>query len=587
MSKSNRRAGEANGPGGLEAEILRVARERFGYESLRAGQLEALRSVLSGHDTLSVMPTGSGKSAIYQIAGLMLDGPTVIISPLIALQQDQLESIEEKDLAPAAVVNSVKRVSERREAFERLAGGELEFLFLAPEQLANEETLGKLLATPPSLFVVDEAHCISEWGHDFRPEYMRLGAVLDEFGKPGKGSGSGGGNGKKGTRPRVLALTATAAPQVRDDIVKRLDMRSARVVVRGFDRPNIRLAVEKCDDEITRRKAIRAFAVRSQRPGLVYTTTRREAEEIAEDLRNADIRAAVYHAGMKGPEREQAQREFMAGTHEVIVATNAFGMGVDKPDVRFVYHAGMSDSLDSYYQEIGRGGRDGGPADAVLFHSPADLGRRKSLLGVARLKTDEVERIAEALTDRTGPVDAEEIAEETELPPGRVERVLNRLEDVGAVELLAGGEAIAAGNGDIDPGEVAEDAVREQEDHRTYRLTRLTLMNDYAETRGCRRAHLLNYFGEPLDRPCGHCDNCEAGLTPEAEAESGLRTDAADHPFPLRARVVHDTLGEGVVTRHEEGKVVVLFDTAGERTLVTEFLLSNGLMRAAEAAASA
>src|SRR5215218_3754928 len=186
------------------ATYRNLARERFGYDDLRPGQEQVIRLVLDGHDVLSVMPTGAGKSAIYQMCGLLLDGPTIVVSPLIALQKDQVESIQQKDLPEAAVVNSTQRVGERREAFERLEGGELEFLFLSPEQLANEDTFARVKASPPSLFVVDEAHCLSEWGHDFRPEYGRLGSVVDSLGH----------------RPRLLALTATASPNVRDDITQ-------------------------------------------------------------------------------------------------------------------------------------------------------------------------------------------------------------------------------------------------------------------------------------------------------------------------------------------------------------------------------
>src|SRR5690349_3200859 len=209
------------------AQITQLARQKLGYHDLRPGQLETIRLILAGHDTLSVMPTGSGKSAIYQIAATFIQGPTVIVSPLIALQKDQLEAIRATSLAEAAIVNANVRAAEKREAFEKLEGGDLEFLFLAPEQLANEETMSKLLANPPTLFVVDEAHCMSEWGHDFRPEYGRLGKFIEQLG-----------------RPRVLALTATAAPQVREEIVSRLGMTDAKTVVWGFDRPNIALGVE-------------------------------------------------------------------------------------------------------------------------------------------------------------------------------------------------------------------------------------------------------------------------------------------------------------------------------------------------------
>jgi ATP-dependent DNA helicase RecQ len=345
-------------------EITQVARDRLGFDRLRGGQGEAVRAVLDGRDTLVVMATGAGKSAIYQIAGWLIDGATLVISPLISLQHDQIENIEEEQPGEAAAIDASVSETRREERLEELADEELEFLFLAPEQLAREETVERLAGANVSLLVVDEAHCISEWGHDFRPDYMRIGPVAERLGSP-----------------TVLALTATASPPVREEIVERLNMRTPEVIIRGFDRPNIRLEVDRHHGERQKRRALVERAKQLGGPGIVYVATRRGAEETAAELEEAGLRARPYHAGLPRPVRDEAQEAFMHDQLDAIAATTAFGMGVDKPNVRFVLHSEPSESVDSYFQEIGRAGRDCEPAEAVLFYRTEVLGLRRFFAG--------------------------------------------------------------------------------------------------------------------------------------------------------------------------------------------------------------
>jgi ATP-dependent DNA helicase RecQ len=533
-------------------QIRQIAHSKFGYESLRSGQEAAIKSLLDGHDTLAVMPTGSGKSAIYQIAGFLIPGSTLIISPLLALQRDQVESITQQDVGEAAVVNSTVTIAEREETFKALEEEELEFLFLAPEQFNNPETLERLQKAKPSLFVIDEAHCISEWGHDFRPDYLRLGAVIEALGNP-----------------RILALTATAAPTVRDEIVERLEMRDPQVIVQGFDRPNIWLGVRRFEDEAEKQEALVKLVVRAKKPGIVYVATRKKAEEVAEVLRDKGVKAISYHAGMKTKEREEAQAAFMNDKEEVIVATTAFGMGVDKPNVRFVFHHAISDSVDSYYQEMGRGGRDGEKALALLFYCPDDLDIRRFLASSSQIDVEQVEKVAAAIQEQDEPIKRRDLREETGLSQAKVATALNRLQEVGAVETLPTGEVVPSEQ-PPEVSEAAEEAVRAQERYQQYVRSRLEMMRGYAEVRDCRRKYLLNYFGEKLEEPCGFCDNCKAGVVVEE--------DSSSQPFSLNSRVVHSSWGEGQVMRYEGDKMVILFDEVGYKTLGVDLVRQGGLL---------
>jgi ATP-dependent DNA helicase RecQ len=528
--------------------IEELAQERLGFARLRPGQLPAVEALADGRDVLAVLPTGGGKSAIYELAGMLRTGPTVVISPLIALQDDQLTHLRAAGL-PAIVLNSQQSAGARAEAL--LASCDPgTFVFLSPEQLTNEQTRQTLRRAQPGLFVVDEAHLISQWGHDFRPDYMRLGAQAEAIGAPVR-----------------LALTATAAPPVRDEIIRRLGLRDPAVVIGDFDRPHIRLSARHVDSAADKERELARAARELGGPGIVYAATHASAQAAHDTLASAGEQVTLYHAGLSARERHEAMTAFLDGSVRIIAATVAFGMGIDKPDVRWVLHVDPPASLDAYYQEFGRAGRDGEPSNAVLLYRYEDFGAAQHLTARS-VSGATVAQAAAALAA------AALAADQPAGPSARQQTAaLVRLADLGAVTWRADGQVHWAGKMTVAEVETASENETERENE--IERTRLTMMRRYADHTGCRRSFLLTYFGQDYPGPCGNCDNDVAPGDVTGDVTQ------AEEPFAVGTRVVSERWGEGTVQRYDGNHVTVLFDEHGYRELFVPVVLERNLLRPA------
>jgi ATP-dependent DNA helicase RecQ len=518
--------------------------ERFGLEEFRPGQREAVRAALDGRDSLVVMPTGGGKSLCYQLPALASEhDPTnplvVVVSPLIALMADQLRRLEEAG-ARASMLASGMAEGHNARALREIVDGHTQLVLAAPERFASAAFRSALARRRVGLFVVDEAHCVAEWGHDFRPDYLRLRDAIASL---------NGGEGGVGARPAVMAATATATPRVAEEIAARLGLCEWVSIRSGFDRPNLTFDVVTVEGKgaVSRKRAalMHVLGDPQARPAIVYCGTRKDTEEVADTIKQAGIATVVYHAGMTPEARRESQGAFMNGRAEVVVATNAFGMGVDKAGVRTVAHWALPTSLEAYYQEAGRGGRDGEQARALLLAARMDLGRLIRFIKERETTVEDVKRYVAALRRE---------AHEHELTIGHGElgerqRVLLSIaERAGAVELRPGGHdgllVRLTGRGSPRLAGVAIQAARNRGWEAYKSIERFS-----ASDRTCRRRQILDHFGDrELGSPTGRCcDVCHpdpalgrAMLEVPEKAPRGARRGAGSGGSAARTRPVDD-----------------------------------------------
>ena len=518
--------------------VRREAARRFAVHAFRPGQRELIEAALQGRDALGLLPTGAGKSLTYQLPALFLPRAVVVVSPLLSLMKDQQEKAQDARIE-VAKLDSTLTTAEERETAEEIAQGANDLIYVTPERLENPGYLDLLRTRGVSLFVVDEAQCVSHWGHDFRPAYLALPDAIRALG-----------------RPPVLALTATATPQVVEDIVRQLGIAGAEIVNLGIERPNLRYEVLRTVNGAAKRESLLRLLREEKGSGIVYAATIRKVEDLRRFLLANGIDAGRYHGKLPTREREEIQESFMNGRTRVMVATSAFGMGVDKPDIRFVVHWNFPDSLETYVQEVGRAGRDGKPARATLLYRLEDKRVQSFFLGGKYPRRQETLAVWSAIA--RGPASARELARRTDLPEKKVKVIAAQLVGAGAAERKRQ-EVVALRP--LRPKELDRLLSTYEKRHASDR-DRLEQMMRYAQSTGCRVRTLREYFAEEPGEACGRCDNCKQPIAvarPATAARNRVPPKARAPKFRLGDEVRHRRYGHGKVLQVNGGNVIVAF----------------------------